>query len=114
MTKEQKRIVKAIHTANGWSSDQASGINLLSLGTTRIIHSESHRQGCIDQIGRDIAWNRTYTPSGPDDVNQPTRDIPALEDLLDLVRHAKVGQEWISFEENNRLNDALCRRGELF
>lgn len=113
MTKTQKKLALAIHTANSWSADTGDGINLLSLGTTRKIHNEAHRQGCIRDINRNVLWNRAYIPKGPDDVNQPSRDIPALKALQKLVQTATIGKEWLTFDENNRFNEQLYQSGQL-
>ncbi len=114
MTARKRRLTIAIDTANNWSSDgQYGAVSLLSLGTTRKLHSEEHRSECLRCIELDIEWNRVYQPDGPDDVNQPARDIPRLEDLAALVRSMEIGHEWMSYDEYSRLNDVLFSRGEL-
>ena len=113
MTKLQRRMTKALHVANCWSSDQpGDGLSLLSLGTTRRVHSEDHRRKALAEIDRNIAWNRVWTGT-PDGVNDPIRDIPALEDLRKLVVDAAIGAEWLTDSQNMRFNDELYRAGEL-
>ena len=80
MTKLQRRLTRALHTANCWSSDQpGNGLALLSHGTTRRVQSEDHRTKALAEIDRNIAWNRVWTGT-PDEVNlslihisEPTR-----------------------------------------
>jgi len=113
MTKLQRRLTRALHTANAWSSDQpGSGLALLSLGTTRRVHSEDHRQKALAEIDANIAWNRSWTGT-PDDVNEPDRDIPALTALRKLVQDATIGVEWQSDTQNMRFNKELYQAGEL-
>jgi len=113
MTGLQRRLTQALHTANGWSSDQpGNGLALLSLGTTRRLHSDDHRRDALAEIDANVAWNRSWTGT-PDHVNDPARDIPALEDLRKLVLDAAIGVEWLSDEQNRRFDDDLYRAGEL-
>ena len=113
MTGIQHRLTKALHVANCWSSDHpGNGLALLSLGTTRSIHSDDHRTMALAEIDRNIAWNRSWTGT-PDGVNDPARDIPALEDLRKLVVDAAIGAEWLTDAQNMRFNDELYRAGEL-
>ncbi len=113
MTGIQRRLTKALHVANCWSSDQTgNGLALLSLGTTRRIHSAGHRTEALAEIDANINWNRAWTGT-PDGVNDPARDIPALEDLLRLVADAKVGVEWLTDTQNMRFNDELYQECEL-
>ncbi len=113
MNKFKCRLIKALHVANGWSSDQpGNGLALLSLGTSRRIHSEDHRTKALAEIDADIAWNRAWTGT-PDEVNNPARDIPALEDLRKLVMDAAIGAEWLTDAQNMRFNDESYRAGEL-
>ncbi len=79
---------------------------LLSLGTTRRLHSELHRSEALAEIQSNIAWNHAWTGT-PDDVNEPARDIPALEALRRLVEDATIGVEWLSDTQNMRFNEEL-------
>ncbi len=107
------RLTKALHVANCWSSDQpGNGLALLSLGTTRSIHSEDHRTKALAEIDRSIAWNRAWTGT-PDAVNDPARDLPALENLRKLVVDAAIGEEWMTDAQNLRLAEELYLAGEL-
>ncbi len=113
MTKVQRRLTKALHVANGWSSDQpGNGLALLSLGTTRRIHSADHRTEALAEIDRNIVWNRAWTGNS-DGVNDPARDIPALEALRKLVVDAAIGVEWMSDAQNLRFTEELYQAGEL-
>ena len=113
MTGSQRRLTRALHVANCWSSDQpGNGLALLSLGTSRRIHSEEHRRKALAEIDANIAWNRIWSGT-PDDVNDPTRDLPALEDLRQLVVDAAIGAEWLTDAQNMRFNNELYRAGEL-
>ncbi len=113
MTGLQRRLTKALYTANAWSSDQpGNGLAMLSLGTTRRIHAEDHRQQILAEIDANIAWNRSWTGT-PDDVNDPARDMPALEDLRKLVQDATIGVEWQSDTQNMLFNEELYQAGEL-
>ncbi len=113
MTKLQRRLTRALHTANCWSSDQmGNGLAMLSLGTTRRVHSEDHRTMALAEIDANIAWNREWT-GNPDEVNDPTRDILALEDLRKLVVDAAIGEEWLTDAQNMRFNEELYQAGEL-
>jgi len=113
MTKLQRRLTLALHVANSWSSDQhGNGLALLSLGTSRRIHAEDHRQQILAEIDDNIAWNRSWTGTS-DDVNDPARDIPALEDLRRLVMDAAISVEWLSDTQNRQFNDELYRADEL-
>ena len=113
MTKLQRRLTKALHVANGWSSDQpGNGLALLSLGTTLRVHSEDHRTGALAEIDQNVAWNRAWTGT-PDEVNDPIRDIPALEDLRKLVVDAAIGVEWMSDSQNLQFAVELYQAGEL-
>ena len=85
---------------------------LLSLGTSRRVHSEDHRTKALAEIDRNIAWNRAWTGT-PDEVNDPTRDIPALEDLRQLVVDAAIGAEWMTDAQNLRFAEELYQAGEL-
>ena len=113
MTGIQRRLTKALHVANCWSSDQpGNGLALLSVGTTRRIHSEDHRTMALAEIDRNIAWNRAWTGT-PDEANDPIRDIPALEDLHKLVANAAIGAEWMSDAENLLFAEELYQASEL-
>ncbi len=113
MTGLQRRLTKALHVANCWSSDQpGNGLALLSLGTSRHIHTEEHRRKAIAEIDRNIAWNRVWTGT-PDRVNDPARDIPALEDLRQLVVDAAIGAEWMSDAQCMRFTEELYQAGNL-
>ena len=113
MTGIQHRLTKALHVANCWSSDQpGNGLALLSLGTSRRIHSEEHRRKALAEIDADIAWNRAWTGT-PDEANDPARDLPALEVLRKLVVDAAIGVEWLTDAQNMRFNEELYRAGEL-
>jgi len=113
MTKLQRRLTQALQVANSWSSDQPGhGLALLSLGTTRRLHSEDHRTKAISEIDADIAWNRAWTGT-TDLVNDPARDIPALEDLRKLVQDATIGVEWLTVAQNMPFNEHLYQAGEL-
>lgn len=103
----------SIHVANLWSSDQpGNGLALLCLGTTRRNQSEEHRVLALAEIDRDIAWNRSRTGT-PDEVNEPIRDIPDLENLLKLGEGALIGEEWLTDAEIMRFNNELHRAGKL-
>ncbi len=92
MTMHVHRLTKSFQITNGCSSDQpGKGLALLSLGTSRSIYAEDHRQQILAEIDASIAWDRTWTGT-PNDVNEPARDILALEDLLKLVEGAIVGE----------------------
>ncbi len=113
MTGSQRRLTKALHVANCWSSDQpGNGLALLSLGTSRHIHTEEHRTEALAEIDANINWNRAWTGI-PDGVNDPARDLPALEDLRKLVVDAAIGVEWLTDAQNMRFNEELYRSGEL-
>ena len=113
MTKLQRRLTRALHVANGWSSDQmGNGLAMLSLGTTRCIYSEDHRTMALAEIDQNINWNRAWTGT-PDEVNDPTRDIPALEDLRKLVVDAAIGAEGMTDAQNLLFAEELYQAGEL-
>jgi len=113
MTLLQRRFARALHVANAWSSDQpGNGLALLSLGTTRRVHSEDHRRNALAEIDQNLAWNRSWTGT-TDDVNDPARDIPALTALRKLVQDATIGVEWQSDTQNMLLNEELYQAGEL-
>ena len=113
MTGLQRRLTMALHVANCWSSDQpGNGLALLSLGTSRRIHSVDHRIMALAEIDRSIVWNRVWTGT-PDAVNDPARDIPALGDLRQLVVDATIGEEWMSDAQNLRFAEELYQAGEL-
>ena len=113
MTKLQHRLTRALHVANGWSSDQpGNGLALLSLGTSRRVHSEDHRTEALAEIDANVAWNLAWMGT-PDGVNDPARDIPALEDLRKLVADAVVGAEWMTDAQNLRFAEELYQAGEL-
>lgn len=98
-----------IYTANSWSSDQAGrGLALLSLGTTRRIHSEDHRAKCIKEINDNIAWRRKLKK-----VEEPYHedDIKNLQNLLEKVKVVRVKHEWLSDAEDLRINEELFREG---
>ena len=113
MKKLQCRLTRALHTANCWSSDQpGNGLALLSLGTSRWIHTEEHRRKALAEIDANIAWNRAWTGI-PDEVNDPARDLPALEDLRQLVVDAAICVEWMSDAQCMRFTEEPYQAGEL-
>src|SRR4051812_49488562 len=100
MTGIQRRLTRALHVSNCWSSAQpGNGLALLSLGTSRRVHSEDHRTMALAEIDQNINWNRAWTGT-PDAVNDPARDLPALEDLRKLVVDAAIGAEWMTDAQN--------------
>jgi len=113
MTNLQRRLTQALQVANSWSSDlPGHGLPLLSLGTTRRLHSEDHRTKALSEIDAKLAWNRSWTGT-TDDVNVPSHDIPALTALRKLVQDATIGVEWQSDTQNMSFHDKLYRAGEL-
>lgn len=101
-------VTQLIHTANGWSSDQpGDGLALLSLGTTRTLHTEQHREECLTEIDANLNWCQSRGDKS--DLDQ----IAPLRDLRGAVETAGIGVEWISWEDYSRVLDALHKRGEL-
>lgn len=84
----------------------ANGLVLLNQGITRRLHSVLHRSKALVEIEQIIAWRHTWMGT-PDDVSDPARDIPALEDPRLLVAGALVGEEWLSDAQNMRFNEEL-------
>lgn len=98
-----------IATANSWSSDiKGKGLALLSLGTTRRIHSETHRAECVKEINDNIAWRKTLKK-----IEEPYRanDIENLETLLARVKSVRVKHEWLSDWENLHIHEELFQQG---
>ena len=100
-------LAMALFTATQWHSDRTGGINLLSLGSTRKIHSEKHRAGCIAEITANLAY--AETSEHPEMKAEPAR----LRYLLATVQAADVGAEWLTDADNLRINETLYRAGAL-
>ncbi len=106
-TAKQKLIAKAIQTAAEWHSDKSDGIALLSISSTRTVHSEEHRQACLADINRNIAAVRENSSWYPED------EIDKLQDLAEIIQAATIKVEWLSDAENQRINDELYHAGIL-
>lgn len=102
------RLAILLHTAAMWHSDKQGGINLLSLSSTRKVHSELHRDGLVQEIKADIF----YCLDRPD-VDDAMKDLKQLADLMAKVKTATVGKEWLSDKDNLRLNEELFQAGKL-
>jgi hypothetical protein len=118
LTKTNKRIVLALFTCSQWwSSEGPNGHGLLSLGTTRKLHSEEHRTECLSNIDCDLAWleSRSKPPglisSGEQDEIE--HDIARLTDLRKLVADAVVGHEWMDYDKYFALSESLFQKGQL-
>lgn len=98
-----------IATANSWSSDiKGRGLALLSLGTTRRIHSETHRAECVKEINDNIAWRKNLKK-----LEEPYRanDIENLEALLEKVKSVRVKHEWLTDWEDRHIHEELFKQG---
>lgn len=116
MNWHENLIVEAIHTASLWHSDKkGNGLALLQLSSTRKVHSEVHRAELILEIDQAVGFTEKMTgfPLPIEQGNEVQKDLRRLRRLRQIVEQAPVGEEWISFAENNRINDILYERGEL-
>jgi len=115
-----EQLAAAIFTANAWSADHGDGLQLLSLGTTRRIHSEDHRRKVLAEIDANIKWvdedddsiaadNAAADESGDDWQN----DLANLRHLRLVVEQAVVGQEWLSDADNLQISEKMYREGRL-
>jgi hypothetical protein len=104
-----EQLVLAIHTANAWSADHGDGLQLLSLGTTRKIHSEDHRQKALAEIDGNIRW---MDGDGKADEDHDVT-VENLRALRRMVEAAPVGHEWISDRDNLTIGERMYREGKL-
>jgi hypothetical protein len=98
----KERLALLLQTAAEWHSSEGGGIHLLSLSSTRTVHTERHRAGLIGEIRQDLRWTID---------RGELREARRLLALWMQVAHCPVGREWLTFDENNRLNDRLYERG---
>ena len=112
---EQELRVRAIDTAYGWSASSGDGLTLYALASCRRVASEAERTVVLGEIDRAMAWNEAL-PQGwtdPHGVNVPSRDMPLLRELREVVEQAEVGVEWFSHAEYCARADALEGQGRL-
>ena len=98
-----EQLAVAIYTANQWSAGSGDGVQLLSLGTTRKIHSEDHRRKALAEIDGNITY---CTENDPDELTR-------LRDLRTLVETAEVGLEIIPHQTYFDITEGMYREGTL-
>lgn len=96
--KQADTICRAIQTAYGWSAGSGKGLQLYSFASCRMVHSEDHRAAAIKDVEDNILWNKNWTGT-PDEANDPARDIPLLEELMLVLKQAKIKKELISDQQ---------------
>lgn len=119
MNHAEKSLSIALYTCSQWHSDHGSGLSLLSLGSTRKLHSEDHRLSCVTDIDHDIEYVKTSMPFEEDEstgrcVEELRQDeVDRLEALQLYVRLMPIGVEWLSYEDYFRFSEILYRNNEL-
>jgi hypothetical protein len=110
----KRDLVIALHTAGQWHGDTGIGNRaLLSLSSTRKVHTDDHRENLIGQIRKDIAWTLGDNVRHREDYDDWRKDIDRLLDLLHIVTTCEVGVPWVSDRENARINEDLYKKGLL-
>lgn len=112
---KKKKIARAIYTASLWHDDTTTGgIALLSLDSTRKIHTQEHKENLIREIDKDIevakGWVGYPVPEGD---TEPEIDIKNLQSLREVVLEAPVGEELISYQEYFDITERLYEAGLL-
>jgi hypothetical protein len=111
---QKTKLSLAIYTASQWHDDHTKGgIAMLSLSSTRTVHSEEHRQNLIADIRQDIKYICETGDEYNDDCSEEVKDLARLVALFRIVKHAVIGEEWLSDEEHLRINEALYQAGKL-
>lgn len=101
----KRHLARALITASEWASGSGSGLSLYSLYSTRMLHSEEHRQQCLEDICRDIRW--CYK-------NGRKEDIPTLIELSGWIKHGEIGCEWLEDKEYLKLAEEAYQAGKLY
>jgi hypothetical protein len=85
---------------------------MLSLSSTRTVHSEEHRQNLIADIRKNIAYICETGDEYNEDADE-VKDIARLAALLYCVKTATIGEEWLSDSEHLRINEEMYQAGKL-
>lgn len=120
MNHVEKSLTLALYTATQWHSDKAgNGLALLSLGSTRKVHTEEHRRQCISEINHNIEYVENRMEFEQDESTGETaeelreHEVLQLEALRHLVEITTIGKEWLTDSDNMRFNEELYRNNEL-
>ncbi len=103
----------ALNTAAEWHSDQAGkGLAALRLSSTRKVQSEDHRADLIRELGDDIAYCESYEDGKTEDFD-PQHELGRLRCLLNIIKRAPVGKEWLTTREMFAQHERLHREGVI-
>jgi hypothetical protein len=113
MMTRKRLLAKLLYTASCWHGDTGKGpVAMLSLSSTRKVHSEEHRRRLIDEIVCDICVSIGAAQCGHA-ISSNLEEIRELTLLWEEVASCKVGEEWLTDRENLRYGDELYEKGLL-